>query len=195
MQRLALAEAPVVEPEEDDAVLVREARCNPAAFAALYRRYASPVHRYLYSRVGNFSDAEDLTAEVFTEALRSLPRYREHGTFAAWLFTIARRKVADHLRHKGSQVPLEEVLDARDPTRTDPLGQSIRREAMEELGVLVRRLDENEQELLRLRFAASLSYRQIGEVVGRSEAATKMAIRRLCKSLGTAWEAGNDAGK
>ncbi len=195
MQGVALAEVPVAEHAGSDAELVREAQHRPAAFAALYQRYVAPIHRYLYSRLSNAADADDVTAEVFTEALRSLPRYRERGTFAAWLFTIARRKVADHRRHTGPQVPLDDALNAVDPTAADPLTQSMRHEALEELGVLVRRLNEDEQELLRLRFAAGLSYRQVSKLVGRSEAAVKMAIHRLCKSLELAWEAGDDAGK
>ncbi len=193
MRELALPEAPVGEGAEADAVLVRQAQQNPAAFAALYRRYVAPIHRYLYSRLGNIADAEDVTAEVFTEALRSLPRYRERGAFAAWLFTIARRKAVDHHRHTAAHLPFDETPIPGDPIGVDPLSQSIRQEALEELGHLVRRLSEDEQELLRLRFAAGLSYRQIGELVGRSEAAAKMAVHRLCKELGAAWEAGNDA--
>jgi RNA polymerase sigma-70 factor, ECF subfamily len=195
MRELALPDAPVEDSAESDGILVRKAQRNPAPFAALYRRYVAPIHRYLYSRLGNTADAEDVTAEVFIEALRSLSRYRERGTFAAWLFTIARRKAVDHHRHSAPHVPFDDTPNASDPTGVDPISQSIRREALEELGLLVRRLTEDEQELLRLRFAAGLNYRQIGELVGRSEAAAKMAIHRLCKSLRTAWEAGNDARK
>ena len=84
----------------DDAVLVRAARHDLAAFAALYRRYVTPIYRYLYSRVGNAADAEDLTAQTFVAALEGLPGYRERGNFAAWLFTIAHNKAADHHRQQ-----------------------------------------------------------------------------------------------
>jgi len=84
MHELSLAKpgAPVVAKEED-ASLVKAARRDPAAFAALYWRYVTPVYRYLYSRVSHAADAEDLTAQVFTEALEGLSRYREWGSFAA----------------------------------------------------------------------------------------------------------------
>jgi len=57
---------------ESDARLVTAARQDRAAFVALYQRYLPRVYRYVYRRVGNRQDAEDVTASVFTEALESL---------------------------------------------------------------------------------------------------------------------------
>jgi RNA polymerase sigma-70 factor (ECF subfamily) len=67
----------------DDALLIEHARQNPDAFGILYRRYLTPLYRYLYRRLGNPHDAEDLTAQVFMEALEGLiaRRYREGGLF------------------------------------------------------------------------------------------------------------------
>ncbi|MCB9134008.1 MAG: RNA polymerase sigma factor [Anaerolineales bacterium] len=81
---------------DDEPLLIEAARQNPEAFDALYCRYLNPVYRYLFSRVQNQADAEDLTAQVFIEVLEGLARYRDRGTFAAWLFTIARRRAIDH---------------------------------------------------------------------------------------------------
>jgi DNA-directed RNA polymerase specialized sigma24 family protein len=76
---------------------VRETRSasGQAAFAALYRRYLAPLYRYLYVRTGDVGAAEDLTSQTFVAALEGLPRYRERGTFAGWLFTIVARKRMD----------------------------------------------------------------------------------------------------
>ena len=75
----------------DDPALIERARRDPEASAALYRRYLTPVYHYLYRRLANVNDAEDLTAQVFTEALEGLRanRYRAVGYFPAWLFNIA----------------------------------------------------------------------------------------------------------
>lgn len=186
MANLALAEATDSPPIETDALLVQEAQRRPAAFAALYARYVGPVHRYIYSRVGNRADAEDLTAEVFTEALRNLPGYRERGLFPAWLFTIVRRKVAGHYRVHPVQ-PLDTAADAASP-QPDPLAQALAHEALTELAQRLARLDEDARELLRLRYAAGLTYREIGEVLGKREAAVKMAVHRLLGRLHDEWE-------
>jgi RNA polymerase sigma factor (sigma-70 family) len=172
---------------KDDAVLVRVARHDPVAFAALYRRYATPIYRYLYSRVGNAADAEDLTAQTFVAALAGLPGYHERGNFAAWLFTIAHNKAADHHRQQHPQLPLDEALDS--PRHgEDPLASIIHSEALQRLSALVVRLEEDKQELLRLRFAGSLTYAQIAQVVGSSEGAVKMAVHRLLNRLEAEWE-------
>ena len=177
--------APVV--DDEDASLVEAARCDPAAFAILYQRYVTPVYRYIYTRVGNVADAEDLTARVFTEALEGLHRYREQGSFAAWLFTVARHKVTDYYRSQRRNLPMEEALDSP-CDGTDPLGHLVREEALRRLAALVAQLDEEQQELLRLRFAGGLTYGEIGRTVGRSEAAIKMAVHRLLRRLQAEWE-------
>jgi RNA polymerase sigma factor (sigma-70 family) len=171
----------------DDAVLVRAARHDPVAFAALYRRYVTPIYRYLYSRVGSAADAEDLTAQTFVAALEGLPGYHERGNFAAWLFTIAHNKAADYHRQQHPQLPLDEALDS--PRHDEnPLASMMRKEALQRLSALVAGLEEDKQELLRLRFAGSLTYAQMAQVVGSSEGAVKMAVHRLLNRLEAGWE-------
>ena len=96
---------------EAEAALVARARVEPAAFATLYDRYAVPVYRYCYARLGTREAAEDATSQVFTNALAALPRYRERGSFAAWLFAIAHNVVADAQRRDGRFVA--DLLDER----------------------------------------------------------------------------------
>ncbi len=175
------------ESSPDDAALVRAARWDRGVFAALYRRYVDRIYRYVYSRVGRKADAEDLTARVFTEALEGLDGYREQGEFSAWLFTIAHRRVVDHYRRKRPTRPLDEALDTVGDG-PNPLAEVVREERLERLAGLVNGLDEEKQELLPLRFAGELTYREIGEIVGRSEGAVKMAIHRLLRRLEEAWE-------
>ena len=175
-------------PEEtdgvDDPAAVKAARRDLAAFAVLYQRYVTRVYRYVYSRVGNIEDAEDLTAQVFLAALEGLPRYREQGNFAAWLFTLAHHRATDHWR-KRPILSLEEIPDL--PDDHDLHEQVSQDEAQAQLRLLVRQLSDDDQELLRLRFAAGLRFEQIGAVLGRKEAAVKMAMRRLLQRLNVMW--------
>lgn len=172
---------------DDEAALVAAARHNADAFALLYRRYVTPIYRYLYSRTGNAGDAQDLTAQVFLEALESLSRYHDRGNFAAWLFTIARRRAVDHYRRTPC-LSLDDIDDL--PARNDPVADVIERETLEQLGTLVSQLDAGQRELLQLRFAGDLTFRQIGVVQGRSEAAVKMALRRVLDHLRDKWGGG-----
>jgi RNA polymerase sigma-70 factor, ECF subfamily len=170
-----------------DADLVQTARQDRAAFAPLYRRYVTPIYRYIYSRVGQRTDAEDLTSQVFSEALAGLDRYREEGHFAAWLFTIAARRIADHHRGNRPELPLELVTEQL-TTGLNPLTEVAQQETLRHLAQLVGQLPEEKQEMLRLRFAAGLTYADIGVATGRSEAAVKMAMNRLLKQLQQQWE-------
>lgn len=187
MAETALMDASQPQFSETDALLVQEALRRPEAFAQLYRRYVGPVHRYIYSRVSSRADAEDLTAEVFADALRALPGYRERGLFPAWLFAIARRKVAGHHRRSRPAQPLDNAADAPAP-QLDPLAQALAQETFAELDRQLARLAEDQRELLRLRYAAGLTYREIGQVLGKREAAVKMAVHRLLGRLQAEWE-------
>lgn len=158
-----------------------------ADFAQVYREHVTRVYRYVYARVGNRESAEDLTAQVFFEALQRWPSYREQGKVAAWLFTIARRRVADYYRRSRPTLSLEQLPEVDDPAT--PWEAIELQEEVEHLAVLVSQLDEEDQELLRLRFAAGLTYREMAEVLGRSEAAVKMAVHRLIRRLARMWEA------
>jgi len=170
----------------NDAKLIEHARQNSDAFAVLYRRYLTPLYRYLYRRLGNLHDTEDLTAQVFTEALEGLvsSRYREDGYFIAWLFTIARRRIADFYRRRTT----EQLKD--EPSSPEPgiVAAVEKGEDLQRLAYLLAQLDEDRQELLRMRFSAGLSFAEIGQVEGRSEAAVKMDTYRTLKHLRDQWE-------
>ncbi len=157
-------------------------------FLNLYRRHVTSVYSYIYSRIRNRADAEDLTEQVFTEALEGMERYEEPGKPAAWLFTIAHRRVVDHYRSRHEHIPFDEALDSP-LDGLSPEGHLLRREQLEQLSRLVVTLDEEQQELLQLRFVAGLTYREIGEVLGSSGGAVKIAIYRLLDRLRALWPA------
>jgi RNA polymerase sigma-70 factor (ECF subfamily) len=126
-------------------------------------------------------DAEDLTSRTFLSVVEGLPRYRHRGLFAAWLFTIARRKAIEHYRRRVPVTSIDELevpSPASDPDVLAALAQDV-----DDLAGRIRDLNSSEQDLLRLRFAAQLSFKEVGAVVGKSEGATKKAIYRLLARL------------
>jgi RNA polymerase sigma-70 factor, ECF subfamily len=171
----------------DEAALVRAAVDDPDAFAVLYRRYLPRVYRYIYSCVGEKHAAEDLSALVFGAAWEGLPNYRERGSFTSWIFRITRNKVNDYFRRKRTNIPLEQV-SATLASELDPHAWLEKNETLRKLAVILEGLDEQQRELLRLRFAAELTYVDMAKVLNRSEGAVKMALRRLLDSLKEAWE-------
>ncbi len=177
---------------DDDDALVLAARHDPTYFTALYRRYAGRVYRYLYGKVGNQAESEDLTSQVFLEALKALPRYRPQGAFAAWLFTLARRRAIDRHRQDRGELPVD-WLEETAGAEPEPLLQAIRREDLRRLTHLFNRLGEDKQELIRLRYAAGLSYSEIGRILGTSQAAAGMAIHRTLQWFKEHWEDENES--
>ena len=95
----AVPPAPALPSEDSDLVL--RARTDAEAFGHLYERYVDRIYAYIYHRVGNAQDAEDLTARTFYRALDNLDRYEDRGLpFAAWLFRIAHNLVANWHRDR-----------------------------------------------------------------------------------------------
>ena len=176
-------------PIDDFPQLIEDARRDPQAFARLYDRFSKPIYRYLYSHVSNQADAEDLTAQTFLTALEKLPRYRERGHFKAWLFTIARNKAMDHFRKKRPEV----ILNAAEMQagQNDLLSDLIHSEQIQQLSSLIRSLDQKEQELLRLRYVADLSFAEMATLLGKRQDAVKKSLYRLQTRLQSQLEVKN----
>ena len=161
--------------------LIAAAVKDPAAFGKLYDHYVRPIYRYAYSRMGSAHEAEDITSQTFMAAYESLPRYRERGHFSSWLFRIARSKMMDHFRRSRREVGLQAA--ERLAAGEDTLGSFIREEELGRLHALIRESSEEEQDLIRLRYVADLSFAEIAELLGKREDAVKKSLYRLLARL------------
>jgi len=159
--------------EEDR--LVAETRQNPGAFLGLYDRYLAPIYRYLACRVGDPRDAEDLTAQVFLTAFERFAQYRSQGKFAAWLFTIARNKSIDFFRTHRREQPLETTPIYK----AGVVEESARQDETRAILDIIAGFSPEERELLDLRFAAEMSFREIAGLLHRTESAVKKQVYRL----------------
>ena len=176
--------------ESDELRIIKVARADPKAFGELYKLYVEQVFRYLYSRIGNVHEAEDVTAQTFLVAFESFDRFREDRHFASWLFTIARNKAMDHFRQKKNISSIDEVANI--PVENDPLSGMIQLEQMEALTNLIQALPEEDRELLRLRFLAAMSFPEIAHFLHRNEDAVKKSIYRLLARLHNQLEVSNE---
>jgi RNA polymerase sigma-70 factor (ECF subfamily) len=169
----------------EDGALVRRAQEEREAFEALYVKYLKKVYTYVYYRVGNKDDAEDITESVFLHALIHLDRYQDRGIpFSAWLLRIAHNLVANW--HRNSKRRRAVDLDSAEPLHdTSPTPE----EAMEgeeerrEINALLGALPEERQQALILRYAEGMKHKEIGEVMGKSAGAVKVLIHRSLISL------------
>ncbi len=159
---------------------VARAASNPAAFKPIYDEFFPRIYRYCLRRIGSVDEAEDITSLVFTRALVGLASYRG-GSFAAWLFRIAHNVVVNYLRSRKTTVTLEEA--DHQSSRDDVLDHLLEAEKEQQIIRLVAGLPDEQRELLMLRMGAGLSAREIGQVVGKSEGAVRVAIHRTIQQL------------
>lgn len=179
----ARAHRPEILVGDEDARLAAAARADPEAFVALYRRYVGPVHRYLLGQVGDRADAEDLTATTFGKALAALDRYDERGTFAAWLFGIARHTLRDHRRRRrpvADVAPLAGTFADADPP---PEERALAAERARTLHRLLGELPNDQREALALHYLGGLRTAEVAALQGCGHGALRMRIHRGLAAL------------
>ncbi len=171
--------------QHEDGALVRRAKEEREAFEALYAKYLKKVYTYVYYRVGNKDDAEDITESVFLHALVHLDRYQDRGIpFSAWLLRIAHNLVANWHRSARRQRVMD--LDKAEPLHDNmptPEEALERDEERREIRALLAALPEERQQALILRYAEGMKHKEIGEVMGKSAGAIKVLIHRSLISL------------
>jgi RNA polymerase sigma-70 factor, ECF subfamily len=162
---------------DDERLLIEAAKADPQRFAALYERHFDRVYAFVARRSGSRGEAEDLTAEVFHQALANLGRFEWRGVpFAAWLLQIARNAVAD----RWQRLARERGEPAPDRGETGN-SADVDRRAM--LADLVSRLPHDQQRVVLARFVEQKSIREIAEALGRTEGAVKQPQLRALESL------------
>lgn len=158
------------------------------AFGSIFDAYHVSVYRFVASRVGSPSDAEDLTQLVFVKALEALPRFTARGVpFGGWLFRLARNTVVDHVRTRHEHLELE----AAEQRATEDAGPDVIVAVRDDLEAVARALEnltEDQREVIALRFFAGLSAKEAAEAMGRQEGTIRglqfRAIAALRRSLG-----------
>jgi RNA polymerase sigma-70 factor (ECF subfamily) len=165
--------------------LVERAATEPEAFGELYERHVRKIYNYIFYRTGNHHDAEDLTARVFHRALKHVGRFEDKGVpFSAWLYRIAHNLVANFHRDRGRRpvVPLEDFI-AFTGVGEHQETYAINMEERRMLLTAVRRLPDDRQQLLILKFVERLPNAEIGQIMGRTEGAIKSLYHRTLNAL------------
>lgn len=172
---------PLAQDQEQKWIRAIVRRGDRAAADALVRTYYDDVYAYIWRQVGQSEDALDLTQECFIAALRSLATYdRRRSAFRTWLYHIASHKVIDHRRRcRTAAVPLTEDV----PSPEDFTAMVHDRALLARAEELVRREDELDQEIFRLRIYGQCGFSQVAAVTGQAEAKIKSRYYRLMTRL------------
>lgn len=173
---------------EQERETIQQAQADPQAFARLYDHYFPRIHAYVCYRVHSPQDAEDIIATVFLRAIRQLKRFRwrNGGSFAAWLFRIAHNLVVDHYRrHKRVALPLEPGEDLADLASRAPLPEEVltQQETFRQMRELIATLSPRRQEIITLRFFGGLRNHEIAAILGLDERTVAAHLSRGLQDL------------
>jgi RNA polymerase sigma-70 factor (ECF subfamily) len=163
--------------QPDERLLIEAAQRDPSRFAELYEHNFERVYAYVARRVGDRSTAEDLTADVFHQALAHLPRFEWRGVpFVAWLLRIAANAIVDHAQHAAR----ERTLPNPDGPEEVSLEEVYHRARLFQL---VKELPDDQRRVIALRFAEQHSISEVGQALGRSDGAVKQLQFRALQNL------------
>src|SRR4030095_11386863 len=171
-------------PLPEEAWLIDEAKSgDPDAFAKLYDVYVERVSRYIYFRVSEEFDMEDLVSQVFLKAWENLDRYKI-GTspFIAWLYTIARNLVIDHYRTKKATLPLEEAI-ALPSDMEMPDEEAQTRFDLQAMRDALQFLTSDQQQALILKYIAGLPNDSIAKIMNKQEGTIRGLQMRALQTL------------
>ena len=167
--------------------LIEAAQRNRSQFAELYEANFERVYAYIVRRVRDRDEAQDITADVFHLALKSLPRFEWRGVpFAAWLFRIASNEIADRSRSTAKRKVHESGNVDASASADDHPGVAAGFEEAERRGrlfKLVERLPRDQSRVITMRFAEDKSIREIATALGRSEGSVKQLQFRAMQNL------------
>lgn len=172
---------------EDEEKLIRLAQVGETgAFDKLYSHYLDPIFRFVYMKVSRQEEAEDLTHEIFLTAWQNIPNYKFKGfPLSSWLYQIARNRVIDHYRLKKNNISLEqadpdaELMKASFSIEAD-LDADLQ---LEKVRVAIKKLTDDQQDVLLMRFMEELSHKEIALAINKSEGAVRLIQHRAINEL------------
>jgi RNA polymerase sigma factor (sigma-70 family) len=152
----------------------------------IYSEIQPKFYAFFYIKTSNQATAEDLTHDVFYEAMKSIHSFLGDSTIQTWLFSIAKNLLKKHYRSKKYKRNLEEHLSMDD--RKQPMSPEELFMIKQENVTLIKRINELDvlqKEIVTLRIYGELSFKEIGELIGKSENYARVTFHRIKLRLQT----------
>ncbi len=168
----------------DSELVARAQGGDVDAIGRLYDQHHESIFRYLWLRLGDWQAAEDLTGDVFMRMLTALPGYHSVGLpFRAWLYRIAHNLLVDHFRKADNRVlvSLDEIKEQNG--ENDPASATEQKLLVARVNHALSQLDQNQREVIVLRFVIGLPLREVAGAVNKTEAAVKSLQHRGLAAL------------
>jgi len=165
------------EEKAAERLLIEAAQKDPSRFSDLYEQNFERVYAFVARRIGVRDEAEDITAEVFYQALAHLPRFRWRGVpFSAWLFRIAANLIADRWKRAAKEQAISNLNNLTEDDVEEAQERAL-------LFRLVGTLPPAQRRVIVMRFAEQRSIREVAQELGRTEGAVKQLQLRALENL------------
>ncbi len=167
----------------DELACINLAKLDPMKFKPLYEKYYEQIFRFIYNRIEDKKLAYDITADVFYKSLLKLPTYQyQNIPFSSWLFRIARNELIDIFR-KNKAVRVVSINSLKIQDIMDDIELDYREEYRPKLIQLIENMDNDDLQLIEMRFFENKSFKNISEIISATEASVKMRLYRLLKEM------------
>jgi RNA polymerase sigma-70 factor (ECF subfamily) len=167
----------------EELVMIEAAKRDPDRFAPLYDKYYKQIFNYVYQRMDSKDTAFDITGQVFLKAMLNLGKYQFKGVpFASWLYRIAHNEVMQLFRtEKGRKRINADISDLR--YICEEQDSPFFEEYIPAIQKLIKELNEDDLQLVELRFFEKRPFKEIAEILGITEVNAKVKMYRLVEKL------------
>ncbi|MFH1325935.1 MAG: RNA polymerase sigma factor [Candidatus Falkowbacteria bacterium] len=167
--------------QNESDIIARIQKGDSEDFGILYDRYIKKIYDFVYFKTGHKETAEDLVSIVFTKALEKINTFDNIGSFSSWIYRIARNTVIDYYRTKKSDANIEDAWDLADDSYVE-IDLDVKQK-LAEVKKYLSKLKSEQRDIIIMRVWQEMSYAEIAEIVGKSEASCKMVFSRAMKQL------------
>lgn len=169
------------DPENIKEIFEKAKRGDKEAFSEIYEAYFKPLYRYVYLRIGNKVESDDLVQDVFINALSSIgDSDSNYSSRVIDFYSVARKSVLDWKRKRRRISPSDESLENYSGIRTGQSEKSSNKEEFDNLHKAIKELPEEYQDAVILKFIGGLSNDDVGDVLGVS---SRSALRLETQGL------------
>lgn len=167
--------------ENEKELVIKSRDGDSQAFGVLYDHYIRRIYNFVFYKTYHKETAEDLTSQTFFKALNNIKSVDPDKSFSSWLYKIAQNTVIDHYRRDRNHSDIDDIWDISD--ETDIVGDLDTDRNFKNAQKYLKKLPQIERDIIMMRVWQEMPYKEIAEVVGKSEANCKMIYSRAIKKL------------